>query len=291
MKLGKKKSTDAVRNVLGTTRPAINKSKKNIRVIGIVVVTVLSITWVYSMGRKAEQTVEVVMLSQNIYKNQVVTETMLKPYDMLKGEFEKYSVVEKNGTKTRRILLWEERNKILNGFAAFPLQQDTYAEYRDFIKSRVDNSDNVLYSFPGKELVPLEIGSEELQSFKTYLQPGDKLNVEATFSQKQVVAEDDGLGGQTRSQMEVFKTENVFTDIMIADLLNQQGESILDIYSAYNDKTVYEQAQLDASQTFKDSTAPKTLLVALTPEEKDRYYYYLSKNQITFRVSMPQRAE
>lgn len=291
MKLGRKKPTDAVKQMLGGSRPAFNQSKKNMYIIGVLALTVVLILWVYSMGRKAEQTVQVVMLNENVYKNEVITETMLKPYDMLKGEFEKYSVVNDDGTKTRRILLWDERGKIINGFAAFPLQKDTYAEYRDFIKSRVDNSDNVLYSFPGKEIVPLEIGATELQSFKTFLQPGDKLNIEAIFSQKQVVAEDDGLGGQTRSQMEVFKTEDVFKDIMIADLLNQQGESILDIYASYNQRTVYEQAQMDASQSFKDSTEPTTLLVALTPEEKERYYYYLSKSQVKFRVSMPQRAE
>lgn len=291
MKLGRRKLTETVNSVIGASKPAKNQSKKNMYVVGVVVVTSLLILWVYSMGRKADKTVQVVMMAQPVYKNQVITESMLKPYDMLQGEFEKYSVTDKDGKKSRRILLWEERDKLINKFAAYPLQQDTYAEYRAFIKSRVSNSDNVLYSFPGKDIVPLEIGSTELQAFKTFLQPGDRLNIEANFSQKQTVAEDDGFGGVTRTQMEVFRTENVFSDIMIADLLNQQGESILDIYASYRDKTVYQQAKLDASQAFKDSTEPKTLLVALTPEEKERYYYYLSKNQVTFRVSMPQRVE
>ena len=291
MKISRKRVKEAVSNIVGSSRPAKNQSKKNMHILIVVVVTLLMITWVYSMGRKAEKTVQVCMLAQNVYKNQVITESMLKPYDMLEGEFEKFSVVTDSGKEERRVILWEERNKIINTFAAFPLRQDTYAEYRYFIKSRIDNSDNVLYSFPGKEVVPLEIGSQELQAFKTFLQPGDKLNIEANFSQKQTVAEDDGFGGVSRSQLEVFKTENVFTDIMIADLLNQQGESILDIYSSYREKTTFEQAKLDASQAFKDSVEPKTLLVALTPEEKERYYYYLSKNQVTFRVSMPQRVE
>lgn len=291
MKLGRKKSNDKLNGNTSIGKPSKNQSKKNTYVIGVLVLTVVLILWVYSMGLKAEQTVAVVMLNQNVYKNEVVTVGMMKSYDMLKGEFEKYSVTNSSGKKSRRILLWSERNKIINSFAAYPLQKDTYAEYRSFIKSRVDNSDNVLYSFPGKEVVPLEIGANELQAFKTFLQPGDRLNIEAIFSQKQTVAEDDGLGGTTRTQMEVFKTENVFTDIMIADLLNQSGESILDVYASYRNKSVFEQAQMDSSQAFKDGTEPKTLLVALTPEEKQRYYYYLSKSQVKFRVSMPQRVD
>jgi len=287
----KRRRNKLVDNIRGVKGPARNQSKKNFFVLIIVIVTALLILWVYTMGKKAERTVKVVMLDQNIYKNQVINADMLKPYDMIQGEFEKYSVTDKGGQKVRRIILWEEKDKIINSFAAYPLQRDTYAEYRSFIKSRVDNSDTVLYTFPGKEIVPLEIGGGELQAFKTFLQPGDRLNIKAIFTQRDTVVEDDGFGGTTRSQVDTVRTENVFTDIMIADLLNQRGESILDIYESYRDKTVYQQAQLDSSQGFKDSTEPRTLLVALTPEEKDRYYYYLSKNQINFKVSMPQRID
>ena len=38
---------------------------------------------------------------------------------------------------------------------------------------------------------------------------------------------------------------------MIADLLNKEGKSILDIYASYNEATVYEQAQMDKSAAFK----------------------------------------
>ena len=41
-----------------------------------------------------------------------------------------------------------------------------------------------------------------------------------------------------------------------------------DIYASYKEMTVYEQANLDASQSFKESVTPVSLLVALTPEEK-----------------------
>ena len=249
------------------------------------------IAWVYTMGRKAEETVTVCMTSQNIYKNQVISEDMLMPYDMLRGEYEKFSIVDDGGVKRRRVVLWDERDVILNTFAAYPIQANTYCEYRSFIKSRTDNSDNVLYSFPGKEIVPLEIATNELQSFKTFLQPGDRVNITAVFSQRETLIEDDGFGGQTRTQIDTFKSEDVFNDIMIADLINNAGESILDIYADYNNRTTYEQAQLDLSQTFQDSVEPRTLLVALTPDELDRYYYYLSKSQVEFKMSLPQRVE
>lgn len=291
MKIGKGRRGQSANMGLGAGKPAKNQSKKSLSIIITVVITALLITWVYTMGRKAEETVQVCMTSQNIYKNQVITESMLQPYDMLKGEFEKFSTVTSNGTKQRRILLWDERDLILNSFAAYPLQANNYCEYRSFIKTRIENKDNVLYSFPGKVIVSLDIGTSDLSAFKTFLQPGDRVNITAVYNETEVIVQDDGYGGQTRTQTETTRTEDVFNNIMIADLLNSSGDSILDIYADYNDKTTYQQAQLDSSQAFKDSTEPRTLLVALTPEENDRYNYYRSKGNAEFRMSLPQRVE
>lgn len=288
MKLGRNKGA---KNNMMAGRPARNQSKKNLYLVFIIIITALLILWVYSMGRKAEDTVTVVMLKDNVYKNQVVTENMLQPYEMLVGEFEKFAVVNANGVKTRRILLWDERDMIINSFAVYPLKANTYAEVRDFIKSRVDNSDNVLYSFPGKDIIKLDIATQDLQAFKTFLQPGDRLNISAVYSTTETILEDDGYGGTIKNTVESFKTEDVFRDIMLADLLNSNGESILDIYASYKDMTVYEQANLDASQSFKESVTPVSLLVALTPEEKERYYYFSGKSQVEFKASLPQRVE
>lgn len=274
-----------------SVKPAKNKSKRHVAVVGVLAVTVLLIIWVMTLGRKAEETVDVVMYAEPIYKNEVIQESMLKSYPMLKGEFEKYAVVDSNGTKQRRLLLWEERGLMINKFAAYPLKQDTVAEYTDLITSRIDNSDTVLYSYPGKNIVQMEAGESELQAFKSYLQPGDRINVSAIYSEDADVYVDDGTGNMVRESVEVFREETLFTDIMVADMLNQQGDSILDIYASYNDMTIYQQAQMDASESFQDSVVPKSLLIALTPEEETQYYYYLGKNNVEFKISLPQRTE
>lgn len=268
-----------------------NNSKKNLLLMLVLAVTVVLIFWVYTMGQKAEQTVSVVMLSESVYKNEVITESKLKEYKMLAGEFEKYAVDNEDGTKKRRILLWEERNMILNTFAAYPLQADTVAMYNNFIKSRTDNSDTVLYSYPGKNIITLDVGDNDLRSFKTFLQPGDRINVTAIFSSKESVFVTDENGNRTKEMVEIFREEKVFTDIMVADLLNSQGSSILDLYASYNEKTVYQQAQLDASESWLQSVEPSVMLVALTPEEETRYYQYLSKSDVEFHISLPQRVD
>ena len=266
-----------------------NYSKNNILIIGVLAVTILLIIWVYSMGRKAQETVQVIMYKENIYKNETITADKLVPYDMVKAEFEKYAVTNSDGTLKRRILLWEEAPKIVNTFAAYSLKANTVAEYTDVIFTRIDNSDSVLYSFPGKNIVTLDLGDNDLKAFKTFLQPGDRINVVAIYRTTEKITEDDGYGGTVVNEVDVYKEDVIFPDIMLADLLNSSGESILDIYASYNEKTVYQQASLDASEAFQDSVTPATMLVALTPEEEEIYYYYLGKDDVEFRISLPQR--
>lgn len=274
-----------------SARVSKNNNKNNALIVGIVVVTVLLIIWVYTLGAKAQQTVKVIMYKDGIYKNEVITAEMIEPYDMLKGEFEKYAVTTQDGTKKRRILLWDEADKIVNTFAAYTLKANTVAEYRDVITSRIDNSDNVLYSFPGKNIVKLDVGDTDLQAFKTFLQPGDRINVVAIYQTTERVTVDDGFGGTSTENVDVFKEEVIFPDIMLADLLNDSGASILDIYASYNEKTTYQQANLDASEAFQESVTPSTMLVALTPEEESQYYYYVGKDNVEFRISLPQRSK
>lgn len=287
MKVGQRSAAKAAK----ATNPNKNYSKKNLIVVAILAVTVLMIIWVYSMGRKAEETVSVIMYAEPVYKNEVITESMLKEYQMLKGEYEKYTVTDENGTPQRRILLWEERGNIINMFAAYPLQQDTVAMYTDVISSRIDNSDSVLYSYPGKNIISLEVGNSELQAFKTFLEPGDRINITALYKVSEEVYKEDEMGNTVKETVETFKEETVFKDIVVADLLNSSGQSILDIYASYKEKTVYQQAALDSSESFKSSVEPSTMLVALTPEEELMYYTYLNKNEVEFRVSLPQRVE
>lgn len=268
-------------------RTEVNNQKRNIALAGIIIVTVVLIAWIVIVGKQAERTIAVCMLSQDVYKNQTITADMLVEYDMIEAEFNKYAVTNSNGTTSRRIVLWNERNALIGAFAAYPLQNNTVAMYNNFITERVDNSDSVLYSFPGKEIVAVDVIASDLDAYKTFLQPGDRVNITAIYN---VSAESKGDDIEDSYSVDTVRTEDVFKDIMVADLLNSDGESILDIYESYNQMTVYEQAQMDSSEDFQNSVKPASLVLALTQEELQDYYRCLSKS-CTFKMSLPQRVK
>lgn len=290
MKITEKAKKQKVKGV-GLSKAAVNEHSKTWILILLIIIVVASIITVMKVGKKAEQTVSIVMLKDGAYKNEVITEDMLVEYPMVQLEYEKYSTVDKNGTKENRFFLWSERKDAINKFAAYPIPNETALERRSLTTQKVDNSDTVLYTFPGKDIIQLNIGGSDLNAFKTFLQPGDKLNIEAIYSDKVSIEKDDGYGNIVKEDVEVFRTDTVFGNIMIADLINSSGDSILDIYSEYNDKTLYDQAQLDNSSAFQESVTPASLLVALTPQEKELYYKYCAKDNVQFKVSLPQRTQ
>lgn len=291
LKLGRRNKQDSDFKPKGINQTKLNKSVNIGKLIAVIAITAGLIAWTAMTGKKAEETVQVAMLNQAMYKNQILTEDMLVPYDMLAGEYEKYGVKNDSGKLVNRLVLWDKRDKYLNSFAAYPIQRETLLDIRSLVKSRTDNTDSVLYSFPGKEIVQLDISGSDLNSFKTFIRPGDRLNIDAIYSEKATIQTLNADGSTNKQDVDVFKTEPVFSSIMIADMINDTGESVLDKYESYNQMTVVQQATLDRDETWKDSTTPKALLVALTPEEKESYYRYLSKNNISFKVSLPQRIE
>lgn len=289
MKVDKQAKKKAAKGIQSTQ---VNSGKKFGLLALLLGCTAVGIISVMNIGKKAEETVDVCMISADgAYKNQMITADMVKSYPMLKAEYEKYSITDSNGKKERRLILYEDVNDITGYYAAYPLLGETLLEKKFLVSSKVDNSDTVLFSFPGKDIVQLNIGSSDLNAFKTFLQPGDKLNIEAIYSEQMAVDSGNGYGGSSQDKVDVFRTETVFGNIMIADLINSSGDSILDIYSDYNSKNTWQQSQLDNSEEFQRSTTPASLLVALTPAEKETYYKYLAKDNIEFRVSLPQRTQ
>ena len=260
-------------------------------IVGVGVITFLLILWIFAMQTNATKTVQVAMFAKNIYKNQQITADMFIPYEMLQSEYDNFAQTYSDGTTKRKVILYSEINTLVGTYAAYPLRAETYALWTDFITSRTDNSDSVLYSYPGKSLVVLDVDQSTIKQFSSFLKPGDRINIIASFDeQAQVkVYKDDGTYDMEDS--ETHRNEPMFQDIVLADMLNGDGQSILDLYEYYDTLDTYTQASLDASDDWAERTTPSTVLVALTPEEVDTLYYYQSKSGVEFYITVPQRNE
>lgn len=272
--------------------PTTRATNSYIKIFGFVAIFLGLMFWVGYLAREATSTIDVAMLNTNVYKNQPITYDMCIKYPMLKAEYEKLSIINDDGSEVKRVVTWEDwennRDTLTSLFAAYPLMEGDYMQYRALVSTRVTNKNTVLYSYPGKEVVSFEISGDLLSNYKSFLAPGDKVNIYAIYSDKVKENYDNGYGEVKEDEVEVFKSELAFNNIMIADILNSEGDSVLDLYTYYNTLTTWQQANLDSDETWASRTEPATLLVALTPEELDRYYYYKTKSA-TYECALPQR--
>lgn len=291
-----------------TTTGANVKATQWILAIVIVGLCVGATVFLWTIVSAKTQTVEVCMWNGNHAKNSPVnsSEDCIVPYKMLRGEYEQYAREGGDGV-TSRIVLYKDK-ALLNGrYCTRNVYGATIVMTDDLMDQKINNTDMLLYNYPGREIVSLAVGSEDMESFKSFLQPGDRINITAVVTTEKTVNVD-LLGGEddapktaedlfdTDSKKsdksvteEVITTEPLFDSIYIADILNSDGESVLDLMERYNALTATQQNQLASSDSWKEQTTPKTLLVALTKEELLRYYRYASRGDITFRVSLPQR--
>ena len=267
-------------------KTSLNEGKSLVPVIAVGAGIVGAVVYVSLVGRNASKSIQVAQLKSSVYKNQPITLDMLQPYDMLQAEYDKQimSTANSDGTVEKRLVAWKDVPGYLSqgAFAAYQLPKESFLDLRTLMTSRVDNSDSVLYSFPGKEVVQLEVNGADLNAFKTFIQPGDKVNIDAIYSE-------DMQSGNDR--VKIYRSEPVFTGIMIADIINSSGASVLDMYAEYNAMSEVDKAALDNDATWKEQTEPSSLLVALTPDEKDSYYKFLNRDNVKFKVSLPQRAD
>lgn len=295
MKLDKRKKSTSTKGAKTLSKTNINNHKKSFLIVVCAIIAVASIVWVMLLGKKAEATVDVCMSAQNLYKNEQITDlnSQVKVYTMSEIEYLKYTRTESN-QEIRRIIPWSEVGRLEGLYMAYYVPLEHVLEYDMFVTSKTENSDTVLYAFPGKEIVSLQLGTGDLSAFKTFLTTGDRINIECTYTENVRVYETPVDGAnyeQTKYEdVEQFYTVPVFTNIQIADILNSDGDSVLDLQAQYNELTIFEQSALDSDTSYQKKLEPSTILLALTPQEKRQYYKYLSKGG-TFRISLPQRTE
>lgn len=254
--------------------------------------------WVFVSAKT--RTISVCMWNGNHAKNSVVNADAVVEYKMLIGEYESYATTD---GVTARIIKWEDRGLLNGRYCTRNVYGATVVMLDDLMDEKINNTDMLLYNFPGREIVSLDVGTSDMDAYKQFLMPGDRINITAVMSvEREVRTEDMTQDGSVATNPfsttdskdntmteNVITTEPLFDSIYIADMLNGDGESVLDLMERFNALTPQQQAQVSASDSWKQQTTPETLLVALTKEELLRYYKYADRDGITFRVSLPQR--
>lgn len=257
-------------NVKKNANKKLSKTARISIALSLVVVVVLGLNFYSSMALK--QNVSIVKLKSAVPQDGIVNQDNFVKDTMLKTEYERQGVYTlSDGTKRRSIVLWADRGRIQNAYASYYVRQGTPL-YWDSLSKETPKKYAYLYKMDG-ELLKIDIDAGE---FGKMLVPGDKINVRASFTENQftlpsehdfVLQQQMGVQQQTSST----KNELLFNNVTVLDILNNQGDSIFDIYYRLLALPKAEQQKTVDSQDFQKQVEPKEILLNVTPEEADHY--------------------
>lgn len=260
---------------------ANNASRSKNRLLGIiiaacVIVFICIMTAISSAETKKTITVVRIKSDTPISANSLITDDMLEAYDMYYKEFQQYGTMDFSDGSTRStIVRWNDKDLVVGKrYAAYYMRGGTVLFWDSTISDQT-RKNSYLYSMSG-ELLNIQMTTT--QDFGDMVVPGDTLNVRATYTSKVYnlpteqeyklnstngLAESDGV--------EVTKTDSLFSEVTILDMLNSSGNSIFDIYYQYIAATKEEQQAMLQDEGFLESVQPASILVECTAEEVEHY--------------------
>lgn len=265
--MGIKLDTDKVRN---SSVSKYSKKTKVIVTLSGVIVLVLGLN--FASNLMSNKTVDIVKLNTSVPQDGRITSDMLEKATMTRSEFEETGVYEAaDGTKKRAIVTWGDRKSLINAYASYYIRKDTQI-YWDSLTAETAKDYSYLYKMDG-ELLKVGVSANE---FGRMLVPGDKINIRATYTENNYTLPDEKTYTQQQNlgisaDTSVTKTVKLFNSVSVLDILNDDGDSIFDIYYKLLALPKDQQVTVAESDDFKDLVKPKDILLNVTPEEADRY--------------------
>ena len=271
-----------------------NKAKFSTQIIVIVllivaVLGVIGINWWTSKDMR--DTVEVAIFKTNVAQNAYISSSMIDKMEMTTADYKRAAIVKmSDGTERRQIVLYSDAAKALVGkYAANYIRMNTPIYY-DAVTTEYTKANSYLYQMDGTELLKIDVDPKQ---FGNILVPGDKLNIRITYDEASYkiisetdylqLSDDEKLGLQGTST----KTELMFSEVTVLDMLNSDGESIFDKYYALMSLPEKQQRTKIADSKFQKEIEPKSVLIAVTPEEAERYTLLGGKTKGSLITLMP----
>lgn len=260
---------------------ANNASRSKNRLLGIIIaacVIVFICIMAAISSAETKKTITVVRIKSDtpISANSLITDDMLEAYDMYYKEFQQYGTMKFSDGSTRStIVRWNDKDLVVGKrYAAYYMRGGTVLFWDSTISDQT-RKNSYLYSMSG-ELLNIQMTTT--QDFGDMVVPGDTLNVRATYTAKvynlpteQEYKLNSANGAAASDGVEITKTDSLFSEVTILDMLNSSGNSIFDIYYQYIAATKAEQQAMLKDDGFLQSVQPASILVECTAEEVEHY--------------------
>jgi hypothetical protein len=197
---------------------------------------------------------------------------------------EKYPIIRKEYTQD--MVLAENIDDVLEKYTMYYLRNGAFLHYDEY-GSEKPLKNEWIYRYRNESIADKEILTipfNYLESGGDILTPGDSIRIRIKYEVEEIEIEEgyDFEGEPYSRPGKPFKkevTEDLFDSIVVTDMLNSKGHSIYEVYREVLRYPESERQKLLKSSDFMNSIVPKTLVLAATDKQVEKYMQYKSNSK------------
>jgi len=223
-----------------------------------------------------KDTVEVLRIkaADGLPAESVLTADNLEKYQIIRKEYEKDMVLAEN------------IDDVVEKYTAYYLRNGAILHYDEFGYEKPLKNEWI-YKYRNEEIADKEILTipfNYLESGGDILTPGDSIRIRIKYEIEEIIYEEayDIEGEPYTLPGKAVKKEvmeDLFDCIVVTDMLNSKGHSIYEVYREVLRYPESERQRLLKSSDFMNNIVPKTLVLAATEKQVEKYMQYKSNSK------------
>lgn len=250
-----------------------------------VVVILVSFIYLTRVNEAAKDTVDVVRVkaAEGLPAYVPITENHIETYSLIRREYQK------------EMILAEQKDKVIGKMAKYFIRHNNIL-YQDQLTDERPLRNEWLYKLE-KDQEVITIPYNYLEAGGDVLMPGDKIRLRVSYEVEEPAAMsgiDPYLGNPNavvvESRGKTIRTEVLFEEITVLDMLNADSHSVYEVYKEVLKLDENQRQQVMKSNEFRRSIVPRSLLLAATREQVDRYARFKSLEPTSFLITILSRA-
>ncbi|MCM3703733.1 hypothetical protein [Paenibacillus macerans] len=239
-----------------------------------VTVIIVSFIVLNNANEAAKDTVEILRIDHDggIPADQVITEKMIRKYALIRKEY------------TEDMVLAADQEAVVGKYAEYYLR-DGGILYKDQLREEKPLKNEWLYQLDEKHEV-LTLPYNFLEAGGDILMPGDTVRIRVSYEKEESSGSGNPNFGGTST---AIKTEVLFDQITVKDMLNASSHSIYEVYKEVLKLSEDKRQEVMKSQEFMKSIQPRALLLEGSKQQIDNFAKYNGYNGKKYLITILSR--
>lgn len=258
-------------NSVKNINPGGQFAKRFLAILISLTIIIIAFMVLSNVNNAAKNTVDIVRVKSS---DGIPAKTLIT-----KDDIERYPIIQKEFTSD--MVKYEEADKVIDKYSVYFLRGKTPV-FKDQINDQKPIKNDWLYQL-NKANEVLTIQYNYLECGGDILTPGDRIRIRVNYE------EEDAQDGRVTRTSRVKRTDVLFNEIQVRDLLNSKGHSVYEVYKEVLKLSEKKRQEIIKGKEFMESIMPRALLLEATKEQIDTFARYKDKQDKSLTITILSR--